>query len=38
MSRLARELAGLGGDIKVALEEIRVPAGLVEVVRNLVEV
>ncbi len=30
MSRLARELAGLGGDIKVALEEIRVPAGLVD--------
>ena len=29
-SHLARELAGLGGDIKVALEEIRVPAGLVD--------
>jgi PAS domain S-box-containing protein len=30
MSHLARELAGLGGDIKEPLEEIGVPAGLVD--------
>jgi hypothetical protein len=29
VSRLERELTELGGDIKVALEEIRVPASLV---------
>ena len=30
MTRLERELAELGGDIEVALEEIRVPAALVD--------